>query len=113
MRIPLGSVTVLENDDAEESDRINVNSATVEELMTLAGVTRPLAENVIRHRQQIGGFRYLEDIAIVNGFGAAKLNLIKNEIKLGSGINSRHSSPNARVRVKYFACMDNCLFAGP
>merc|ERR1719374_526901 len=64
--------------------------------MTLAGVTRPLAENLIRHRQQIGGFRYLEDIAIVNGFGAAKLNLIKKEIKLGSRNNSANSSPRAR-----------------
>ena len=51
--------------------------------MTLVGVSRPLAENLIRHREQIGGFRQLEDVAVVNGFGAAKLNLVKNEIKLG------------------------------
>ena len=86
-----------DDDDAGELDRVNVNTATAEELMTLAGVTRPLAENLIRHRQQIGGFRYLEDIAIVNGFGAAKLNLIKKEIKLGSRNNSANSSPRARV----------------
>ena len=76
---------------------MNVNAASAEELMTLAGVSRSQAENLIRHRRQIGGFKYLEDIAIVNGFGAAKLNAIKHEIRLGSGNNSRNSSPGTLV----------------
>ena len=83
--------------DVDDADQININTASAEELMTLAGVSRSLAENLIRHRRKIGGFKYLEDVAIVNGFGAAKLNAIKHEIKIGSGDNSINSSPKMQV----------------
>lgn len=88
---------VLGNTSVASEDLLDINTATEEELMTLPGITRTLAENLVRHRDQIGGFRYLEDVAIVSGFGAAKLKAIKNEIKLG-GWSSRHSSPTQPVR---------------
>lgn len=48
--------------------------------MTLHGVNRQLAQNIINHRELIGGFRKIEDLALVSGMGASKLNQIRPEI---------------------------------
>jgi competence protein ComEA len=45
---------------------INVNTAAEEELMTLHGVNRALAQNIVSHRELIGGFRKIEDLALVS-----------------------------------------------
>ncbi|XP_037391095.1 endonuclease/exonuclease/phosphatase family domain-containing protein 1 [Pygocentrus nattereri] len=63
---------------------LDINSCTEEELMTLPGVTRALARNIVQHRARIGGFRRVEDLALVSGFGAARLQLVKPEICVSS-----------------------------
>lgn len=74
--------TVCENDDHIEL--LNINIATEEELMTLPGVNREIAKNIVDHRKAIGRYRKIEDIAVVRGVGAHKLNLIKPEICVSS-----------------------------
>lgn len=59
---------------------MNVNQATEEELMTLPGVSRALARNIVSHRNQIGGYKRVDDLALVSGMGATKLDLIRKEI---------------------------------
>lgn len=61
-------------------EHINVNTATEEELMTLPGVNRMTARNIVEYRQVIGRFNKVEDLALVSGIGADKLNLIRPEI---------------------------------
>ncbi|XP_036421896.1 endonuclease/exonuclease/phosphatase family domain-containing protein 1 isoform X2 [Colossoma macropomum] len=63
---------------------LDINSCTEEELMTLPGVTRALARNIVQHRARIGGFRRVEDLALVSGVGAARLQLVKPEICVSS-----------------------------
>uniref|UniRef100_A0AAR2M4S3 Endonuclease/exonuclease/phosphatase family domain-containing protein 1 n=1 Tax=Pygocentrus nattereri TaxID=42514 RepID=A0AAR2M4S3_PYGNA len=71
---------------------LDINSCTEEELMTLPGVTRALARNIVQHRARIGGFRRVEDLALVSGFGAARLQLVKPEICVRSPPSSSSSS---------------------
>jgi len=59
---------------------MNVNTATEDELMTLHGVNRALARTIINHRELIGGFRKIEDLALVSGMGASKLDQLRPEI---------------------------------
>jgi len=59
---------------------MNVNLASEEELMTLPSINRSLAKNIVNYREQIGGFRKVEDIALVSGMGATKLAMIRPEI---------------------------------
>uniref|UniRef100_A0A4W3J012 Endonuclease/exonuclease/phosphatase family domain-containing protein 1 n=1 Tax=Callorhinchus milii TaxID=7868 RepID=A0A4W3J012_CALMI len=69
--------------------RININTAREEELMTLPGITRFLAHNIVVYREKIGGFRKVEDAALVTGVGATKLQLIKSEICVTRGDSSK------------------------
>ncbi|KAG8181292.1 hypothetical protein JTE90_019385 [Oedothorax gibbosus] len=64
-------------------DLLNVNAATEEQLMTLPGVTRPTAENILEYRARIGGFKKVEDLALVSGVGATKLELFRTEVCVG------------------------------
>lgn len=63
--------------------KLDINLATEEELMTLTGITRSIAHEIIEHRNAIGAFKKVEDLALVSGVGAAKLQLIKPEVCIG------------------------------
>ncbi len=81
-----------------EVEQLNINTATEEELMTLPGINRTTARNIVDYRRQIGGFKKVEDIALVSGVGATKLLEIRDEIctksKKSSQSSSRSSSRN-------------------
>lgn len=51
----------------EYPELMNVNTATEEQLMTLPGVSRQLAQQIVRHRQMIGRFKRVDDLALVSG----------------------------------------------
>ncbi|XP_005988009.1 endonuclease/exonuclease/phosphatase family domain-containing protein 1 isoform X2 [Latimeria chalumnae] len=61
-------------------NRMDINLASEEDLMTLPGIDRSLAHNIVVYRDKIGRFRKIEDVALVTGLGAAKLQQIKSEI---------------------------------
>ncbi|XP_028317651.1 endonuclease/exonuclease/phosphatase family domain-containing protein 1 [Gouania willdenowi] len=79
-------------------ERININSATEEELMTLPGINRIVAQNIVEYRECIGGFRKVEDLALVSGIGATKLEAIKVEICVSSRTSSSQHSPSSLRR---------------
>ncbi|XP_047544957.1 endonuclease/exonuclease/phosphatase family domain-containing protein 1-like [Vanessa atalanta] len=64
----------------EYPELMNVNTATEEQLMTLPGVSRQVAREIVRHRQMIGRFKRVDDLALVSGIGAEKLELLRPEI---------------------------------
>ena len=48
--------------------------------MTLPGINRDTARNIVEHRRQIGMFKKVEDLALVSGVGATKLMNMRDEI---------------------------------
>jgi len=60
--------------------RLDINAATAEELMTLPGINRSTATNVVTYRAHIGGFRKVEDVALVPGVGATRFGHLRAEI---------------------------------
>lgn len=46
--------------DHDDCDQLNLNTATEDELMTLTGVSRQTARDIVAHRRAIGGFRKVE-----------------------------------------------------
>ncbi|XP_059608402.1 endonuclease/exonuclease/phosphatase family domain-containing protein 1-like [Phlebotomus argentipes] len=82
-------------------EALNINTATVEQLMTLPGVNRRVAQCIVDHRAAIGGqFQRIDDLALVSGMGAVKLEQIRPEICVrrkqgslqGSSLSSRTPS---------------------
>ncbi|XP_008055608.2 endonuclease/exonuclease/phosphatase family domain-containing protein 1 [Carlito syrichta] len=79
-------------------ERLNINTATEEELMTLPGVTRAVARSIVEYRAYIGGFKKVEDLALVSGVGATKLEQVKFEICVSSKGSSAQHSPSSLRR---------------
>ncbi|XP_006887655.1 PREDICTED: endonuclease/exonuclease/phosphatase family domain-containing protein 1 [Elephantulus edwardii] len=79
-------------------ERLNINTATEEELMTLPGVTRMVARSIVEYREYIGGFKKVEDLALVSGVGATKLEQVKFEICVSSKGSSAQHSPSSLRR---------------
>ena len=71
-----------ENTDVSSGDssKININTASKEELMTLAGIGESKADNIIKYRQENGSFSSVEDLTNVSGIGESIFNKIKDSI---------------------------------
>ena len=60
--------------------KVNINSATLEELDNLPGIGPALANRIIEYREENGKFKNIEDIQNVKGIGESKYNDIKEKI---------------------------------
>jgi competence protein ComEA len=54
---------------APAGDKVNINTADVEALMTLGGIGRKVAERIVEYRQAHGAFQKPEDLRRVEGVG--------------------------------------------
>lgn len=54
----------------QSEERININTASTEELERLPGIGPALASRIIEHRSKHGRFRRPQDIIIVRGMSA-------------------------------------------
>lgn len=67
----------------EVSDgRVNLNTASASELMTLAGIGQAKADSILAYRQKNGGFSSVEEIMQVEGIKEGVYNRIKDDIKV-------------------------------
>ena len=55
------------SDEIKDNGLVNINTATVEKLMTLPGIGESKAKSIIKYRTQNGKFTSKEDIMNVNG----------------------------------------------
>ncbi len=64
----------------ESGGLVNINTASKEQLMTLTGIGESRAEDIIRFREESGGFEKIEDIMKVPGIKNAGFQKIKDRI---------------------------------
>lgn len=64
----------------ENDEKINLNTATKEELDSLPGIGEAKAEAIIKLREKMNGFREIEDILNANGIGEKIFEKIKDKI---------------------------------
>ena len=63
-----------------ENDKVNINTATLNELDSLPGIGPSTAQKIIDYREENGNFKTIEDLQNVKGIGDAKFEEIKEKI---------------------------------
>lgn len=61
--------------------KVNINTATFEELIELPGIGKKKAQSIIKMRQKLGKFKSYEDLLEVKGIGPNLLERLKPYIK--------------------------------
>ncbi len=69
-------------DTNNTGNKININTATLEELMTLSGIGESKAKAIIEYRNTNGNFTSIEDITKVSGISETIFNKIKENITI-------------------------------
>lgn len=62
--------------------KISINSSSLEELTTLPGIGKSIAQRIIDYRNNYGFFSSIEDIKLVKGIGESKYESIRERICL-------------------------------
>lgn len=69
-----------ENSDVENTELININTASLEELDSLPGIGPTIAQRIIDYRNENGPFNTIEDIQNVSGIGPSTFEEIQDLI---------------------------------
>lgn len=67
-------------DDLPTGGRININTATWEELTALDGIGEALAKRIVEYREQNGAYSSPEELLEVPGIGEKRLQAIRDQI---------------------------------
>ena len=63
-----------------KSGKVNINTASKEELQSLSGIGESIAQEIVNYRNKNGKFSSIEDIKNVSGIGENKYEKIKDNI---------------------------------
>ncbi len=69
---------------SQETNRININTATQQQLVTLPGIGEKRAKDIIAYRESYGPFESIEDIQKISGIKTAVYAKIKDLITVGN-----------------------------
>lgn len=79
----LFACTLLIGLPVQAGDKININTATVEQLQTVKGIGSKTAAAIVAYREANGGFNDVDDLENVKGIGSKKLKKIEDELTIG------------------------------
>lgn len=81
MTVPIETeVRVPQEEILPDLSPLNLNTATVEELVQLPGIGEELARRIVEYRMTTGRFQNIEDIMKVSGIGQGKFDALKDRI---------------------------------
>lgn len=75
----------IENDittNTKNDDKININTATQEELQKISGIGQKKSEDIVNYREANGGFKSIDELKNVSGIGAATIEKIREYVTI-------------------------------
>jgi len=78
-----------QSNSATASAKLNINTATLEELQTLPRIGPAIAQRIIDYRKEHGPFKRIEDLLKVQGIGERVFEQIKDRITVGPEVRDK------------------------
>ena len=70
-------------DAKQESAPVDVNSASVEELMSVPGIGQVVAQRIVEFREKNGPYKSVDDLLKVQGIGEKSLAKLRDHLSAG------------------------------
>lgn len=74
--------TMLPGGTSQDAGKVDINTASSEELQTLDGIGPVTAEKILKYRSDVGAFKSVEDLKNVSGIGDKTFENIKEYIRI-------------------------------
>ncbi|MFZ2053163.1 MAG: helix-hairpin-helix domain-containing protein [Candidatus Aminicenantales bacterium] len=72
---------------AKAGGKVNINTASLEELQKLPRIGPQIAQRILDYRKENGSFKRIEDILKVRGVGEKMFEQLKDQITVGEAAN--------------------------
>ena len=66
-----------EPEEVSSQEKLNINTATKEELMSVDGIGETIAARILKKRDELGNFKIIEQMIEVDGIGQKTFEKIK------------------------------------
>ena len=66
-----------EPEEVSSQEKLNINTATKEELMSVDGIGETIAARILKKRDELGSFKIIEQMIEVDGIGQKTFEKIK------------------------------------
>lgn len=63
-------------------EKININTASAQDLQKISGIGEKRAEQIINYREQNGGFKSIDDLTNISGIGEKTIEKLKDQLEL-------------------------------
>lgn len=67
-------------EDSPSSNRVNINTSSVKQLVRLPGIGEKIAQRIVDFRKKNGKFKRIEELMKVKGIGEKLFDKLKNQI---------------------------------
>lgn len=71
-----------QQEESINNDKVNINTANLDTLLTLSGIGEAKAKTIINYRSENGDFKQIEDLINVSGIGQTLFDKIKDHITI-------------------------------
>jgi competence protein ComEA len=78
--VPPTAVAQKNSAQSSTSEKVNLNTATIEELQAIPGIGPAMAKRVVEYRAKVGKFTKIEDILNVKGIGEKTFQKMKDRL---------------------------------
>lgn len=79
----VGEEPLPSDEPSDEEGKLDVNTATREQLMEVPGIGPATADNILRKREELGEFKTIEDLLEVDRIGDKTLEKLKEYLEVG------------------------------
>ncbi len=78
---------------SQTAAKVDLNTATVQQLQQVPGIDRTLAQNIVAFRDANGPFSSVDDLARVKGMNQQKLDSLRNYVTVKGPSGAQQGSP--------------------